>query len=84
MIHLSLKRRRSDLVDEPELQQVVIAVLEMRSLPLPGSERTEYGVNMNRTRLFAEMIDKASEFLSQCGFRVNKAGEPKWERVLTE
>jgi hypothetical protein len=30
------------------------------------------------------MIDKANELLAQCSLCVSKAGEPKWERVLTE
>jgi hypothetical protein len=72
------------LVDYAKLQQMMIAMLEVRPLPLLCSERTKDGVNMHCIWLFAEMIEKANELHEQGSLGVIEALEPERGWVLTE
>ena len=72
------------MVDYAKLQQMMIAMLEVRPLPLLCSERTKDGVNMHCIWLFAEMIEKANELQVQCSLGVSEALEPQRGWVLTE
>jgi hypothetical protein len=49
--------------DEPELQEVVVAMLEMRSLPLLCAERAKHGVRVNRLGVIMKMSDEAADFM---------------------
>jgi len=54
---------RSPLIDRPKLTQMVITMLEMRSLPLFSPERSEKWMYVYRLRHGSKMVEKVKNFL---------------------
>lgn len=72
------------MADKPELLQMVITVLEVRPVPFFRAKGSENGMNMNRIRLFMEMIDKAKDLFQQSCLRIGQCGEPAGREIFAK
>lgn len=70
--------------DKPELQEVVVAMLEMRTLPFVHTERAENGVCMHCVGVITAMGDESPDFIKQSGLCRSDVLEAERGRLFAE